>query len=93
MAREILREQQSGTDPIALGEKVGDLLLHRGANKILEDVYGETQARYRLSHDGVAHQCEPEQIQAKDPIVAKTPTRFDKPRPSSRRLPRAGIAG
>jgi hydroxymethylbilane synthase len=38
----ILREKQSGTDPIALGEQVGDILLRRGATKILEDVYGST---------------------------------------------------
>ena len=37
---EVLREQQTGTDPVALGELVGDALLQRGANKILEDVYG-----------------------------------------------------
>ena len=37
---EVLREQQSGTDPVALGELVGDTLLQRGATKILEDVYG-----------------------------------------------------
>jgi hydroxymethylbilane synthase len=37
---EVLREQQSGTDPVALGELVGDTLLKRGANKILDDVYG-----------------------------------------------------
>lgn len=36
----ILREQQSGSDPIALGEQVGDILLQRGATKILQDVYG-----------------------------------------------------
>ena len=36
----ILREEQSGADPIALGEKVGETLLHRGATKILGDVYG-----------------------------------------------------
>ncbi len=36
----ILRERQSGSDPIALGEHVGDILLRRGATKILEDVYG-----------------------------------------------------
>ena len=36
----ILRERQSGSDPIALGEQVGDILLRRGATKILEDVYG-----------------------------------------------------
>jgi hydroxymethylbilane synthase len=37
---EVLREQQTGSDPVALGELVGDTLLKRGANKILEDVYG-----------------------------------------------------
>jgi hydroxymethylbilane synthase len=36
----ILRERQSGSDPVALGEHVGDILLRRGATKILEDVYG-----------------------------------------------------
>ena len=41
---EVLREQQSGTDPVALGELVGDMLLKRGAVKILEDVYAATAA-------------------------------------------------
>jgi hydroxymethylbilane synthase len=41
---EVLREQQSGSDPIALGEIVGDTLLKRGADKILEDVYAATAA-------------------------------------------------
>ena len=36
---EVLREQQSGTDPVALGELVGETLLMRGGAKILEDVY------------------------------------------------------
>lgn len=36
----ILREHQGGTDPIALGEAVGETLLLRGATKILGDVYG-----------------------------------------------------
>jgi hydroxymethylbilane synthase len=36
----ILRETRSGADPVALGEKVGEMLLQRGANKILEEVYG-----------------------------------------------------
>lgn len=36
----ILREQQSGSDPIVLGEQVGDILLRRGATRILENVYG-----------------------------------------------------
>jgi hydroxymethylbilane synthase len=36
----ILRETQTGSNPIVLGEKVGDTLLQRGASKILEEVYG-----------------------------------------------------
>jgi hydroxymethylbilane synthase len=40
----ILRETQTGRDPITLGEKVGDALLQRGADKILEHVYGATAA-------------------------------------------------
>ena len=36
---EVLREQLSGTDPVALGELVGETLLQRGGAKILEDVY------------------------------------------------------
>jgi hydroxymethylbilane synthase len=36
----ILRECQSGADPVALGEAVGETLLQRGATKILGDVYG-----------------------------------------------------
>ena len=36
----ILRETHSGSDPIALGELVGEKLLQRGADAILEDVYG-----------------------------------------------------
>ena len=39
---EVLREQQTGTDPVELGERVGNTLLKRGADKILEDVYGTT---------------------------------------------------
>ena len=41
---EVLRESQSGPDAAQLGEAVGNTLLKRGANKILEDVYGETVA-------------------------------------------------
>ncbi len=37
---EVLREEQSGSDPVALGEQVGETLLRRGAIKILEHVYG-----------------------------------------------------
>ena len=40
----ILRETQSGADPIALGEQVGKTLLQRGAAQILEDVYGAAVA-------------------------------------------------
>ena len=41
---EVLREQQIGTDPVALGELVGETLLRRGAVKILKDVYAEAAA-------------------------------------------------
>jgi len=40
----VLREQQSGTDALALGSAVGDALLARGARKILEEVYGSNAA-------------------------------------------------
>jgi len=36
----VLREQQSGSDPVEVGERAGDILLRRGADKILEEVYG-----------------------------------------------------
>ncbi len=36
----ILREHQSGSDPVVLGESVGETLLQRGATKILAEVYG-----------------------------------------------------
>ncbi len=38
--REVLREVQTGTDPVEVGERAGDILLQRGADKILEEVYG-----------------------------------------------------
>jgi len=41
---EVLREQQNGGDPVALGESVGDALLRRGATRILEQVYGAAAA-------------------------------------------------
>jgi hydroxymethylbilane synthase len=41
---EVLREVATGTDPVALGNSVGETLLGRGADKILEDVYGEAAA-------------------------------------------------
>jgi len=40
----ILRETQNGEDPVALGEQVGETLLQRGANRILEEVYGGAAA-------------------------------------------------
>ena len=40
---EVLREQQNGGDPVALGERVGDALLRRGATRILEEVYGAAE--------------------------------------------------
>ena len=36
----ILRETRDGDDPVQLGEEVGDLLLQRGGDAILEEVYG-----------------------------------------------------
>jgi hydroxymethylbilane synthase len=41
---QVLREQQSGADPVALGESVGETLLRRGATKILEDTYRTVSA-------------------------------------------------
>jgi len=41
---QVLREQQTGDDPVALGEAVGEMLLRRGATKILEDTYRATAA-------------------------------------------------
>ncbi|MGH9513742.1 MAG: hydroxymethylbilane synthase [Terriglobales bacterium] len=37
----VLREFREGSDPIQLGEGVGDLLLQKGADAILEQVYGK----------------------------------------------------
>ncbi len=41
---ELLREVQSGKDPVELGERVGNTLLGRGADRILADVYAEVAA-------------------------------------------------
>jgi len=38
---EVLREEQIGEDPIALGRSVGQALLAKGADRILREVYGE----------------------------------------------------
>jgi hydroxymethylbilane synthase len=37
----VLREAHEGDDPVRLGREVGDTLLRRGGNVILEEVYGE----------------------------------------------------
>jgi hydroxymethylbilane synthase len=37
----VLRESREGADPIRLGEEVGETLLSRGGDVILEEVYGE----------------------------------------------------
>jgi hydroxymethylbilane synthase len=36
----VLREARDGDDPVRLGEEVGDRLLARGGDAILEEVYG-----------------------------------------------------
>ena len=41
---QVLRENQSGSDPVQLGERVGKRLLERGGHLILQEVYGETAA-------------------------------------------------
>ena len=40
----ILRESRDGNDPVKLGEEVGDTLLARGGDAILEEVYGQRLA-------------------------------------------------
>jgi hydroxymethylbilane synthase len=37
----VLREAREGDDPVRLGEEVGETLLRRGGDVILEEVYGE----------------------------------------------------
>ena len=36
----ILRESRDGDDPATLGSEVGEILLRRGGDAILEEVYG-----------------------------------------------------
>jgi hydroxymethylbilane synthase len=36
----VLRETREGDDPVRLGNEVGEILLHRGGDAILEQVYG-----------------------------------------------------
>jgi hydroxymethylbilane synthase len=38
---ELLREQGTGTDPVELGQRLGKLILGRGGDKILQDVYSQ----------------------------------------------------
>jgi hydroxymethylbilane synthase len=40
----VLRESRDGSDPVQLGESVGDTLLQRGGDAILEQVYGQGMA-------------------------------------------------
>lgn len=37
---EIIRELQTGNDPVELGERVGETILRRGGDQILREVYG-----------------------------------------------------
>jgi hydroxymethylbilane synthase len=37
----VLRESRDGDDPVRLGEEVGEMLLARGGDAILEEVYGQ----------------------------------------------------
>jgi hydroxymethylbilane synthase len=41
---ELLRETGSGTDPVELGQRLGNILLSRGGDRILQDVYNENAA-------------------------------------------------
>ncbi|HTZ97223.1 MAG TPA: hydroxymethylbilane synthase [Terriglobales bacterium] len=40
----VLRESREGADPVSLGESVGEILLRRGGDAILEEVYGRGMA-------------------------------------------------
>jgi hypothetical protein len=40
----VLRQVQTGTDPLELGERTGLLLLHTGGDEILKEVYGSAAA-------------------------------------------------
>jgi hydroxymethylbilane synthase len=41
----VLRETREGDDPIRLGEEVGETLLDRGGDVILEELYGSYEMR------------------------------------------------
>jgi hydroxymethylbilane synthase len=38
---QVLRESRDGDDPVKLGDAVGETLLNRGGDLILEEVYGK----------------------------------------------------
>jgi hydroxymethylbilane synthase len=40
----LLRESGQGDDPVKLGEMVGEALLRRGGDAILQEIYGRTAA-------------------------------------------------
>jgi hydroxymethylbilane synthase len=44
---ELLREIGTGTDPVELGQRLGNRILGRGGDKILQDVYSENAATSR----------------------------------------------
>ena len=41
---QIVRETGTGTDPLELGQRLGNAILSRGGDKILQDVYSENAA-------------------------------------------------
>lgn len=41
---EVIREVQTGSDPVELGERTGEAILGRGGEQILKDVYGAAAA-------------------------------------------------
>jgi hydroxymethylbilane synthase len=49
----VLRETREGDDPVRLGEEVGETLLRRGGDVILEEVYGEGFALPQQQISGV----------------------------------------
>jgi hydroxymethylbilane synthase len=44
----ILRETRVGKDPLPLGEEVGEILLHRGGDVILDEISGSSLARTNI---------------------------------------------
>ena len=41
---ELIREAGTGSDPVELGQRIGNLILSRGGDRILRDVYSENAA-------------------------------------------------